>query len=165
MELSKQRGLRVTDTHVYFWGSVFSNFYKCSFELLGQKFSSSEQAFMWCKAKAFKDEEIAGEILKTSDPKKAKSLGRKVKNYDDAKWDMVRYDLMVKVNKAKFSQNKGLLTILKDTGSRKLVEASPLDKIWGVGLHYEDDTILDESNWVGKNLLGEALMEVRDLLL
>lgn len=164
MGLSKQRGLRLTDTHVYFWGSVFSNFHKCSFKLLGQQFSSSEQAFMWCKAKAFKDEEIAAEILKYSDPKKVKALGRKVKNYDDAKWDMVRYELMVKVNEAKFSQNKDLLDILKETGNRKLVEASPLDKIWGVGLHYDDDAILDESNWVGKNLLGKALMDVRDLL-
>lgn len=71
---------------------------------------------------------------------------------------------MVKVNEAKFSQNKDLLDILKETGNRTIVEASPLDKIWGVGLHYDDDAILAESNWVGKNLLGKALMDVRDLL-
>ena len=149
-----------TNTHVYFWGSVFSNFHPVSFEYKGHIFDNSEQAFMWKKAMYFKDFEIAKKILNETNPQKAKSLGRKVKNYNDS-WDDVREQIMYEVNLSKY-KTKYLQNILLSTSPLIIVEASPVDKIWGVGLSKEDPLILDESNWKGQNLLGKVLMKVRD---
>jgi ribA/ribD-fused uncharacterized protein len=155
---------RITKTHVYFWGSVFSNWADVRFEYKGHTFYNSEQAFMWEKALLFKDQKIADKIFECDSPKEAKALGRKVKNFDSVKWDQVGFDLMVDINYEKFNQNPSLTEILFSTGTKTIVEASPFDKIWGVGLHWDDDRILDEKNWQGKNLLGKALMKVRDRL-
>ena len=153
--------MKVTDTHVYFWGSEFSNWYECKFKHKNLTFFNSEQAFMWEKAVYFHDMEIAKKMVETSNPSVAKKLGRQVKGFDAAKWLKVSYDIMVVVNMAKFSQNLILKDVLLETEDRILVEASPFDVIWGVGLREDDDDILDEHNWKGQNLLGKALMEVR----
>ena len=156
---------RVTDTHVYFWGDpTLSNWGPAKFAHKGLKFYNSEQAFMYEKATYFDDTEIANEILKTSNPNTAKNLGRKVKNFNGHKWDVVCYDFMVDVCYAKFRQNENCREVLLSTGRKTLVEGSPYDKIWGVGLHWASEEILDEANWQGKNLLGKALMEVREML-
>jgi len=156
---------RVTDTHVYFWGDpTLSNWGPASFEHKGLHFHNSEQAFMWEKADFFGDEEIANEILKTSNPKDAKDLGRKVKGYSDEEWAKVRYKKMFEVCMAKFSQNQDQRETLLNTGDRVLVEASPYDRVWGVGWHWTDPEILHELNWRGQNLLGKVLMEVRESL-
>jgi ribA/ribD-fused uncharacterized protein len=157
---------RITDTHVYFWGDpTLSNWGLAEILWKGKKFHNSEQLFMWEKALCFGDLEIADEILKNSNPSVAKGLGRKIKNYDDLKWAKYRYTVMFEVCLAKFSQNDEQREILLNTRDRIIVEASPYDKIWGVGLHWQDDEILDEKNWNGLNLLGKALMEVRNQLL
>jgi len=156
---------RITDTHVYFWGSIFSNWADVRFEYKDQIFYNSEQAFMWEKAILFKDFETADEIFDCDSPKEAKALGRKVKRFDSSKWDKAGFDFMVDINYEKFNQNPSLKEILLSTGNKTIVEASPFDKIWGVGLHWDDDRILDEKNWQGKNLLGKALMKVRDRLI
>ncbi len=153
---------RITDTHVYFWGSVFSNWAEAHFEHDGEIFENSEQAFIWEKALCFKDYEIANKILLINDPKLVKALGRKVKNFDDNIWLKKRYQVMLDVCYAKFQQNPELKKILLSTGNKIIVEASLYDKIWGVGLHWKDDAILDKSNWKGENLLGKILMEVRN---
>ena len=154
---------KVTDTHVYFWGDPsLSNWGPSEFDYADQHFYNSEQAYMWEKAIHFDDFEIADEILKTSNPKNAKDLGRKVKGYNDKEWASVRYNYMVDVCLAKFEQNQDQRETLLSTGDRVLVEGSPYDKIWGVGLHWTDEEILDDKNWKGLNLLGKALMEVRD---
>jgi len=157
---------KVTDTHVYFWGDpTLSNWGPSEIMWKKNKFENSEQAFMWEKALCFGDLEIANEILKNSNPSVAKNLGRKVRNYDDAKWAKYRYTIMFEICLAKFSQNDDQRKTLLNTGDRILVEGSPYDKVWGVGLHWTDDAILNEDNWNGQNLLGKALMEVRKLLL
>lgn len=158
--------MRVTDNYVFFFGSEFSNFYTpCLIELDGQTFTSSEQAFMYYKAKHFGDEESAKKILLTNIPAKAKKLGRVVKNFDSEEWMKVCKDVMKKVCKAKFEQNIGLKNKMLEYENQKFVEASPYDKIWGVGISEDDDMILDEKNWKGTNFLGEVLTEIRDELI
>lgn len=167
--------MRVTDTHVFFWGDEFSNWYDCQFKYKGLTFYNSEQAFMWEKAMYFDDIDIADLILKTHNPKENKKLGRKVKNFNTELWMVVSYPIMVAINIAKYSQgeksndskyfkSRRARTALLDTGDKTLVEASPYDKIWGIGLGLDNDDCLDETKWRGMNLLGRALMEVRKTL-
>ena len=155
----------ITPSHYYFWGGVFSNFYACNFTFKGLTFKSSEQAFMWCKARHFGDVNISIQILEATSPKQAKDLGRKVSNFNNEEWDKVRYDYMVEVLIAKFSQNPHLKDQLLSLSGKIAVEGSPYDKIWGVGLHWESKEILDEANWRGQNLLGKALVQVTQNLL
>ena len=116
---------------------------------------------MFRKAIMFGDTGTAIEIMQSKLPKDQKEMGRKVKNYDDAVWSAKRFDVMVDGLCERFSQNADIKEKLLATGDRILVEASPYDNIWGVGLEETDDAILDEKNWLGQNLLGKVLMEVR----
>lgn len=163
--------MKITDKHVFFWSGVFSNWHPCEFkvETEGQDitFFNSEQYFMYMKAKLFGDDEIAAEILhKGVDPKTAKDLGRKVKNYDDKVWNEKRYQVMVDACYLKFSQSETLKKKLLDKKfeGKGYVEGSPVDKVWGIGVHWRDASD-DESTWNGQNLLGKALDEVRERLL
>lgn len=156
--------MRTTDTHVFFWGGEFSNWFAAYFEYEDHEFYNSEQAFMWKKAKFFGDEEIAELILHTQNPRDAKALGRKVRGFDAERWAMVSYPIMIAVNVEKYMQNPRLEEKLLATGDKTLVEASPYDKIWGIGLSEDDDRCLDEHQWQGMNLLGKALMLVRKQL-
>jgi len=162
--------MRVTDKHVYFWGEFLSNWYPARFTEAREgktlEFHNSEQYFMYEKAKAFGDEETAMRILfEGKDPKQAKSLGRKVKGYSDEVWDKMRYKVMVRANLLKYLQNKDLEKLLlnEEFDGKNFVEASPIDRIWGIGCD-EATALDDESNWNGQNLLGKALDEVRDIL-
>ena len=155
---------RITDTHVFFWGSVFSNWAEAKFEYKGHEFNNTEQAFMWEKAMFFDDKKIAQKILENENPKDCKDLGRKVKHFDQESWMINCFTFMVAVNYAKYTQHPELKETLLSTGDKVIVEASPHDKIWGIGLHWNDDRCLDESNWEGMNLLGKALMHVRETL-
>lgn len=152
--------MKITEKYVFFWGSEFSNWYQCSFELWGRKFTSSEQALMYKKAVLFNDYESAEKIIELNDPASQKQTGRKVKNYDDKIWSANRYNIMVEILCQKF-EDPILRKKLLSTGNRLMVEASPHDTIWGVGLHENDSSILEDKNWKGMNLLGKALMEVR----
>lgn len=153
--------MRVTDTHIYFWDTFLSNFYACEFTVDGQKYFNSEQFFMAEKARTFKDEKTLKEILEEKAPLKCKKLGRKIKGFDNELWDSLRVAAMEKACYAKFSQNCELRNKLLFTENKTLVEASPYDKIWGIGLHWKDDRVLDREEWKGRNLLGKALMKVR----
>lgn len=161
-------GYKKTDTHIYFWGSWLSNFYECPIEIRHNHdfymLNSSEQLFMLKKAEHFGDTEIFNQLLTSPvmSPKDAKALGRKVKNFDNKEWNKVKYQCMFEALCEKFEQHNELANKLILTGERVLVEASPVDKIWGVGLHYNDPLILDDINWKGENLLGKALMQVRE---
>jgi ribA/ribD-fused uncharacterized protein len=162
--------MRTTDTHVYFWGGFLSNFWYTKIEPIpdcavqGYVFKSSEQLYMVEKAVFFEDYAAAYMITQAYDAKEAKRIGRLVKNFDAKKWDAVSYDKMLIACRAKYSQNDWLKNMLLKTGDRILVEASPIDTIWGVGLHEDNDSILDEKNWLGENRLGRVLMQVRDEL-
>lgn len=143
-----------------FWKPEQENGYLSQWYLrpftIGDTFSCAEQWMMVMKAKVFHDEEMAKKILAERDPKKMKALGRKVKGFTDARWDDVKYQIVLEGNLAKFRQNPDLLARLLKTGDATLVEASPRDKVWGVGT-----SKLDPAAWTGQNLLGKALMETR----
>ena len=168
--------MNVTDKHVLFWGEWPSNWYPAEFkvkvlndgkieEIL--QFYNSEQYFMWVKARTFNDKETAEKILKTKDPKKAKALGREVKNYDDEIWNKMRYKVMVDANKLKYSQNDELKELITsdEFKGKHYCEASPIDCIWGCGYGENDPMADDEDKWRGQNLLGKALDETREWLL
>jgi len=167
--------MKITDKHVLFWGEWPSNWYKTEFEaevmINGKKdnktFYNSEQYFMFIKAVVFGDYETANKILATKDPKKAKQLGREVKNYDDEVWSRMRYKVMVDANKAKYGQNEELkkLILSDELKGKGFCEASPIDRVWGVGLGENDPLADDEAYWKGQNLLGKALDETREWLL
>ena len=154
---------RTTKTHLYFWSGLFSNWYPAQCEFMGIQFDTSEHLFMYLKAFHFKDEHTATLIRECHHPAEAKKFGRLIKGYDDAEWTKVRYGAMVNAVQCKFNHNPALRLQLLDTDNLILVEASPYDKVWGVGLAKENDAILDEKNWLGENLLGKALMEVRNV--
>lgn len=128
----------INDKYVVFWNSIFSNFFPCSFEFKGMTFISSEQAFMWSKSRHFGDVQSCIKILEAKTPKEAKQLGRLVKNFNDKEWNKVRFDYMIEVLMAKFDQNESLKKTLLSTGTRTFVEGSPVDSIWGVGIHWQN---------------------------
>ena len=117
------------------------------------------------KALLFGDKETAKKIMKTQLPGEQKSLGRSVKNFDRNIWDQHCMSIVIKGNYAKFSQDGVLKKQLLHTGNRIIVEASPYDKIWGIGMLENDPGIEDPTNWKGLNLLGNAIMTVRSLVL
>ena len=114
------------------------------------------------QSNVFDDTEIAKEILMTTNPRTHKELGRKIKNYDDGKWSKVREQIVFDVCKAKFLQNPKHMVALLNTEGTTLVESSPFDKIWGVGMSSDNPRINDPANWKGLNLLGKVLTELRE---
>ena len=136
-----------------------------AFAIDGQTYNCAEQYMMAEKARLFKDHEKLAAILSETDPQRQKRLGRQVTPFDKDRWDEVAYDVVVRGNLAKFRQNEEALRALLATGDKELVEASPRDRIWGIGLGANNPKALDKANWRGKNLLGKALMEVRSQFL
>lgn len=155
-----------TAEYVAFYSTrdVFSNFHRACFRLEGHEFSSSEQCFMFLKARLFGDEEMAASILEARTPAEAKKLGRRVRGFDEVTWHRERLPLMVAANTAKFSSSPELRAALLATAPKRLVEASKSDRIWGIGLGVDDPRVFDPSAWKGSNLLGVALEQVRDSL-
>lgn len=139
----------------------FSQWYKCKFELNGCKFSSAEQFMMYSKANLFNDSESAKMILSTSNTRKQKEIGRKVKGFNKEKWNKKALEIVYEGNYEKFNQNEELKKVLLSTKGHMIVEASPYDKIWGIGLSEEDSQISNILNWQGTNWLGIVLTELR----
>ncbi|QHF50091.1 NADAR family protein [Pseudomonas sp. S49] len=156
----------------FFWGhqrskgavtaSCFSQWYEAEFVVEGQRYPTAEHFMMAEKAALFDDQEIRAQVLLAPTPNAAKALGRKVRGFNDQRWLQHRYDIVVRANQAKFSQNPELNEYLMHTGSRVIVEASPVDDIWGIGLAQDHADVNDPNLWKGLNLLGFALMQVRD---
>lgn len=167
--------MKVTDKHILFWGEWPSNWYPAEFDaetkidgnLEKHHFHNTEQYFMYMKAVIFGDKEVADKILATKNPKKAKELGRIVRNYDDKVWNDIRYKIMVDANKAKYSQNEELKKIITsdEFKGKGFVESSPKDLCWGTGFAENHPDADNEEKWKGKNLLGKALDEVRNWLI
>lgn len=159
----------------YFWGhrpradgqlsdSVFSQWWPCRFELDGAVYTTAEQFMMASKARLFGDVQALEAILAEPDPARCKKLGREVRHYDEAAWAAVRFDLVTRGNVAKFGQDEGLFRYLLDTGDEILVEASPRDCVWGIGLGRNSERARDPRTWRGQNLLGFALVRARKTL-
>lgn len=164
INILSDNGILVKNGFALFWGSPFSNWYKAKFEVDNVIYSTSEQYMMHQKALLFNDPETAKQIMKTSDPKKQKQLGREVKNYRDDLWNQIRYDVVLEGCFEKFYQNEEFADILLMTEDLEIVEASPYDKIWGIGLDASHPDAIDKTKWKGENLLGKVLMEVRTQL-
>lgn len=160
--------------YIFFWGhtetggeitkACFSQWYPCKFEIDGILYHTAEQYMMAQKAKLFQDEQSYQKIMDVRHPKQFKELGRHIARFTDSIWDAHKYQIVLDGNLAKFMQNQELGAFLCQTGSRILVEASPYDKIWGIGLASNEIGVENPLNWKGENLLGFALMEVRDQL-
>jgi ribA/ribD-fused uncharacterized protein len=148
------------DKYVFFWqgGSPFSQWHKVSFKADGYTYTCAEQYMMHRKALLFNDSETAKKIMQAGyNPKKHKELGRLVKNFDAAVWNKHAKAIVYAGNYEKFTQNEKLLEVLKATKGKVIVEASPYDKIWGIGLSPEDPKRFDPKEWKGTNWLGEVL--------
>lgn len=151
--------MKITDNLVLFFGNddVCSNFYLCPLEYEGHKFHSSEQLFMYLKAKTFKDWDTMKEILDCSTPREAKALGRRVKNYDDAIWDSERDKCMLTTIMTKYVQCDEFRNLVIENKDKTFAEASPYDNIWGIKLSQDDPRALDPTQWRGENRLGKCI--------
>jgi ribA/ribD-fused uncharacterized protein len=161
--------------YLFFWGhrpqrdgsigpGCLSQWWPALFSLDGAEFPTAEHYMMWRKATLFHDYEVAEQILSVPHPHRAKALGRQVRGFDQQKWEQQRSDIVVAASVAKFSQHHDLRAFLLATGERILVEASPTDRIWGIGLAAGDEQATNPAAWRGLNLLGFALMRARAIL-
>lgn len=164
-----------TGKYLFFWGhqpsrdgaitkTCFSQWWISPFNVDGAEYKTAEHWMMAKKALLFNDTEILDQVLIAKSPAEAKKLGRQVKNYDDKTWLENRYTIVKEGNFHKFGQNPELKEFLLSTNDRVLVEASPVDAIWGIGMTADHQGVENPANWRGLNLLGFALMEVRDEL-
>lgn len=144
--------------------SCFSQWFPASFEVNGQAFPTTEHYMMARKAALFGDKEMLENIRACKTPREAKIFGRRVLNFDAVVWEKERSRIVVEANLAKFSQNRAMKDFLLASAPKILVEASPRDRIWGIGMGKGNPDALDPRKWRGENLLGFALLEVRDLL-
>ena len=158
--------------YLLFWGhrpqpggqtgpGALSQWWPSPFVVGGETYATAEHWMMAGKARMFGDERIVPRILKARTPAEAKSLGRQVQGFDEERWVAGRFELVVAGSVAKFGQDAALLAYLLGTSRRVLVEASPLDRIWGIGLAADDENAVRPAQWRGLNLLGFALMEAR----
>ena len=141
-----------------------SNWYPSKFTVNDVDFSSMEQYMMYKKAVCFGDKDMADKILATDDVAEIKAFGRLVANYNESYWNGVRQIVVFEGLTAKFSQNEGLKAKLKATDNSILAECAVKDRIWGIGLSMNNPDMLQIDKWKGQNLLGYALMMVRERL-
>ena len=172
--------MKITDEYVFFYKDWLSNYQKTKFkfdinfdklqnhdylertDITIYEFTSTEQGFMYYKALYFDNQELADEILNEPNPDKCRRMGRQVKRYDDTKWSKIRYEVFYRLNLAKYTQDLILQKKLLDSkfDNKKFVEASPIDRIWGVG-YDENRAEYNEHNW-GRNYLGKILTNIRN---
>lgn len=145
--------------------SVFSQWYPCTFTVSDHSFNCAEQYMMYGKALLFDDAATAQLILLAPHPREHKALGRKATGFIDSVWKREREAIVTVGNRAKFTQNSALREQLVATRGTTLVEASPYDRIWGIGLAANDPRAQDASQWRGQNLLGKILTSLRDELI
>ncbi|MFI0794444.1 NADAR family protein [Micromonospora rubida] len=161
--------------YLHFWGhrpsqdgsvgpGCLSQWWPAPFTVDGRVFHTAEHWMMWRKAVLFGDDAVAERVLAAGHPQRAKTLGRQVRGFDEAVWVAHRYDVVVAGSVAKFTQHADLHAFLLATGNRVLVEASPVDRVWGIGLAADDPAVENPARWRGDNLLGFALMDARAAL-
>jgi ribA/ribD-fused uncharacterized protein len=161
--------------YLYFWGHTnklneeagkfcFSQWYELPFTVDAIIYKTAEHWMMANKALLFEDLKAYEKIINAVKPGEVKELGRMIMGFDDMRWNEYRYKIVVTGNIHKFNQHPQFAEYLLNTGDRILVEASPVDRIWGIGMAQDNEEINDPNNWRGLNLLGFALMEVRNFL-
>lgn len=161
--------------YIFFWGHeptsnspigkwCLSQWFPAPFIVDGITYPTAEHFMMAEKARLFGDKATRAQILQVNHPGAAKALGRQVQPFDEERWVQQRFEIVVRSNQAKFAQNEQLKRYLLDTSDKVLVEASPTDTIWGIGLAKTDQRVYDPTQWRGSNLLGFAVMKVRDRL-
>ncbi|GHD43687.1 hypothetical protein GCM10010335_47570 [Streptomyces galbus] len=168
------RALRAGSTvkYLYFWGhrprpdgrvgpSCLSQWWPSPFVVDGVAYATAEHWMMAGKARLFADAEAERRVLAAEHPAEAKKAGRLVRDFDDATWQRERFGIVVEGSVHKFASDPALREFLLNTGERVLVEASPVDRVWGIGLTADDEAAGDPERWRGPNLLGFALMEAR----
>lgn len=148
----------------FFWDGICSQWHPSKFVIGSVEYNCAEQFMMAMKAYTFGDHERITKIMGTDSPKIQKAQGRMVKNFDPEIWDRVSRSIVFRGNMAKFSQNPDMRDFLLSTDDRIIVEASPVDTIWGVGMADDDPDICDPEKWRGKNYLGIVCMEVREMM-
>jgi len=167
------RGVRLK--YVHFWGHTpaapgvlgaecLSQWAPTPFTVGTVSFATAEHYMMWRKALLFDDSDAADRVLRAGHPKQAKAIGQGVLGFDEDVWTANRTAIVTEGNVAKFGQHPELSSYLVGTGSRVLVEASPMDRIWGIGLAATDERVASPEQWRGLNLLGFTLMRARDIL-
>ncbi|WKX72874.1 NADAR family protein [Streptomyces sp. XD-27] len=161
--------------YVWFWGhqppkgggvgaGCFSQWWPAPFTVDGVAYATAEHWMMAGKARLFGDEDAERRAIAASHPHAAKAVGRSVRGFQEAVWLEHRFELVVRGSVHKFGQHPALRDYLLGTGARVLVEASPVDRVWGIGLAADDERAQDPARWRGLNLLGFALMEARQRL-
>ncbi len=161
--------------YVHFWGhrprpdgrigvSCLSQWWPSPFTVDGVEYATAEHWMMAGKARLFGDAEAERQVLAADHPSKAKNAGRLVRGFDEGAWERERFRIVVEGSVHKFGSDDTLRAFLLGTGERVLVEASPVDRIWGIGLAANDEAAMDPERWRGPNLLGFALMEARERL-
>ncbi|QFR00632.1 NADAR family protein [Streptomyces phaeolivaceus] len=158
--------------YLHFWGhrplpdgrigaSCLSQWWPSPFTVDGVEYATAEHWMMASKARLFGDAEAEREAVAAASPAQAKKVGRLVRGFDDATWERERFGIVVEGSFHKFAAHADLREFLVGTGGRVLVEASPLDRVWGIGLAADDERARDPARWRGPNLLGFALMAAR----
>lgn len=170
---SFERGDR--QKYIFFWGnqpdrsgvitsSCLSQWWASPFTIEGINYKTAEHWMMAQKAALFNNHDIFQKILLAKSPAEAKELGRQVRDFKEEIWLKKRSEIVLQGSLEKFGQNEELKLFLLNTKDRILVEASPVDEVWGIGLATNDEKVKNPNQWNGLNLLGFALMEVRDIL-
>ncbi|MFH9178667.1 NADAR family protein [Streptomyces albogriseolus] len=158
--------------YLHFWGhrplpdgrigaSCLSQWWPSPFTVDGVEYATAEHWMMAAKARLFGDTEGERRVLAAGHPSEAKKAGRLVRGFDEEIWRRERFGIVVTGSEHKFAAHGGLRSFLLGTGDRVLVEASPVDRVWGIGLAADDEAAADPARWRGPNLLGFALMEAR----
>lgn len=145
----------------FFWSGPFSQWHPSTFVIDGVTYNCAEQWMMAEKARLFGDTQAEARIMSAADPSDQKRYGRQVVGFDKDKWDAVACEVVFRGSFAKFDQDEDLKFVLLSTGEKTLVEASPEDCIWGIGLKATDPRAQNRSTWRGTNWLGECLMRAR----
>ena len=156
----------MSEKFTFFWGSdsPFSNWYPQSFNHNYQVYNCSEQYMMFQKAMLFNDIDVAELIMEQKSPRKQKFLGRQVRGFDQTVWLEQCEDIMVPALVSKFTQDTYSLNCMLSSVGTIIVEASPTDTVWGIGMTKDDPKATDPTKWNGTNLLGKVLMRARDII-
>ena len=161
--------------YLHFWGhrarpdgsvgaSCLSQWWPATFSVDGVEYATAEHWMMAAKARLFEDAEAERRAISAPNPALAKKAGRLVRGFDEAVWERERFAIVVEGSVHKFAAHPALREFLLGTGERVLVEASPVDRVWGIGLAADDEAAMDPERWRGPNLLGFALMAARERL-